>query len=190
MAQTDGHGDSMTNSAQRGRVGEKENLVFFVVVVVVPQRLWWTCTARAVGGRGSLRGGSGATLSLTTRHPGSQQVTARTADTDNIQNVHLIDILKPWPQLKFLVDREVSEWRLWSLCSRSCGEGIRERTRDVETQPKGKGKDFESQSCNEGTCPGIALQGTRQESVPQVKLSKTLNLRLFGVCFDKNKGRS
>ena len=29
----------------------------------------------------------------------------------------------------------------------------------------------------------IALQGTRQESVPQVKLGKTLNLRVFGVCF-------
>ena len=29
----------------------------------------------------------------------------------------------------------------------------------------------------------IALQGTRQESLPQVKLGKTLNLRLFDVCF-------
>ena len=29
----------------------------------------------------------------------------------------------------------------------------------------------------------IAPQGTRQESLPQVKLGKTLNLRLFSVCF-------
>ena len=29
----------------------------------------------------------------------------------------------------------------------------------------------------------IALQGTRQESLQQVKLGKTLNVRLFGVCF-------
>ena len=29
----------------------------------------------------------------------------------------------------------------------------------------------------------IALQGTRQESVPQVKLGKKFNLLLFGVCF-------
>ena len=29
----------------------------------------------------------------------------------------------------------------------------------------------------------IALQGTRQESVPQVKLGKNLNFLLFGVCF-------
>jgi hypothetical protein len=29
----------------------------------------------------------------------------------------------------------------------------------------------------------IALQQTRQDSLPQVKLGKTLNLRLFGVCF-------
>ena len=37
----------------------------------------------------------------------------------------------------------------------------------------------------------IALQGTRQESLPQVKLGDSLNLRLFGVCFwQKNKGRS
>ena len=29
----------------------------------------------------------------------------------------------------------------------------------------------------------IALQGTRQESLPHVKLGETLNFRLFGVCF-------
>ena len=29
----------------------------------------------------------------------------------------------------------------------------------------------------------IALQVTSQDSLPQVKLGKTLNLRLFGVCF-------
>ena len=34
----------------------------------------------------------------------------------------------------------------------------------------------------------IAHQGTTQESVPQVKLGQTLNLRFFGVFFDKNKG--
>ena len=36
----------------------------------------------------------------------------------------------------------------------------------------------------------IGLEGTTQESVPQVKLGQTLNLRLFGVVFDKNNGRS
>ena len=29
----------------------------------------------------------------------------------------------------------------------------------------------------------IALQGTTNEPLPQVKLGKTLNLQLFGVCF-------
>ena len=31
--------------------------------------------------------------------------------------------------------------------------------------------------------PYIALQQTRQDSLPQMKVGKTLNLRLFGVCF-------
>ena len=29
----------------------------------------------------------------------------------------------------------------------------------------------------------IALQGTTQESLPQVKFGQKINLRLFGVCF-------
>ena len=35
--------------------------------------------------------------------------------------------------------------------------------------------------------PYIALQGIRQESLPQVKLGKTLNLQLFGVFLTKIK---
>ena len=46
------------------------------------------------------------------------------------------------------------------------------------------------QTAPDGANRYIALQGTTQESLPQVKLGKTLNLRLFGVRFDKNKGRS
>ena len=38
--------------------------------------------------------------------------------------------------------------------------------------------------------PYIALQQTRQDSVPQVKLGKTLNLQLFGVgLLQTKKGR-
>ena len=36
---------------------------------------------------------------------------------------------------------------------------------------------------NQKGWPYIALQGTTKEPLPQVKLGKALNLRVFGMCF-------
>ncbi len=55
------------------------------------------------------------------------------------------------------VDCEVDKWSDWTPCSKTCGGGTQNRTRDVKTQPKNGGKACpvltETQACNEQGCP-------------------------------------
>lgn len=64
--------------------------------------------------------------------------------------------------LFYLVDGNYNEWSFWSACSATCGDGSRIRRRACENpEPSTGGKncealgnDVESESCNEGACPG------------------------------------
>ena len=59
----------------------------------------------------------------------------------------------------FLVDGNFSEWSNWTICSVSCGKGVKRRTRNC-TNPSllnganCTGNYTEQKVCNEGQCPG------------------------------------
>ena len=57
------------------------------------------------------------------------------------------------------MDCKWSAWGKWSLCSKSCGNGLQERNRTKATKAKHGGKECagsnnERISCNNGNCPG------------------------------------
>ena len=45
-----------------------------------------------------------------------------------------------------------SNWGEWSICSSTCGEGLKTRYRDCQEEGMCVGKIKEEQSCNEGEC--------------------------------------
>ena len=56
-------------------------------------------------------------------------------------------------------DCKQSSWGEWSKCSKSCGEGVQERTRTIVTPAKNGGKacsvpNKEGKACNTEACPG------------------------------------
>ena len=57
-------------------------------------------------------------------------------------------------------DCKQSSWGEWSKCSKSCGNGLQERTRTIVTEAQNGGKacvgnNKHSRLCNNGGCPGI-----------------------------------
>ena len=58
------------------------------------------------------------------------------------------------------VDCKHSSWGEWSKCSKSCGNGLQERTRTIVTEAQNGGKacvgnNKDSRLCNNRGCPGI-----------------------------------
>ena len=56
----------------------------------------------------------------------------------------------------------MSEWSVWSTCSKKCDSGSQKRTRKIITNPKDGGKKCpvnkeESRECNSNPCPGMYL---------------------------------
>ena len=55
-------------------------------------------------------------------------------------------------------DLGYGEWAAWSFCSRSCGGGIKTRTRScLLGHGKCDGADFSKLECNEDPCPGRGI---------------------------------
>ena len=57
-------------------------------------------------------------------------------------------------------DCKHSSWGEWSKCSKSCGNGLQERTRTIVTEAQNGGKacvgnNKDSRLCNNRGCPGI-----------------------------------
>ena len=57
-------------------------------------------------------------------------------------------------------DCKHSSWGEWSKCSKSCGNGLQERTRTIVTQAQNGGKacdgsNKDTRNCNNRGCPGI-----------------------------------
>ena len=57
-------------------------------------------------------------------------------------------------------DCKHSSWGEWSKCSKSCGNGLQERTRTIVTEAQNGGKacvgnNKHSRLCNNRGCPGI-----------------------------------
>ena len=59
------------------------------------------------------------------------------------------------------VDGGYSKWSMWSLCSATCGVGVKVRSRTCSAPPQRKGgkacsrlgKNVDTEECNEGECP-------------------------------------
>eukprot|EP01104_Vermistella_antarctica_P015610 TRINITY_DN516_c0_g1_i1.p1 TRINITY_DN516_c0_g1~~TRINITY_DN516_c0_g1_i1.p1 ORF type:complete len:285 (-),score=2.20 TRINITY_DN516_c0_g1_i1:143-997(-) len=57
------------------------------------------------------------------------------------------------------VDCKIGGWSSWSQCSKECGSGVRQRTRDIIVPPMNGGRDCdddtrqETQHCNTNPCP-------------------------------------
>ena len=68
------------------------------------------------------------------------------------------------------VDGGYSQWSMWSICSATCGVGVKMRSRICNSPPPRKGgkkcsrlgKPYETAECNEGECP----KSTYMRSVP------------------------
>ena len=62
--------------------------------------------------------------------------------------------------LEITVDCKWSIWSGWKPCSKSCGDGVKERTRQVQTHAQNGGSECQgltsqTQSCNDIECPRI-----------------------------------
>ena len=62
--------------------------------------------------------------------------------------------------LEITVDCKWSIWSGWTPCSKTCGDGVKERTRQVQTYAQNGGSECQgltsqTQSCNDIECPRI-----------------------------------
>ena len=62
-----------------------------------------------------------------------------------------------------VVNCDWSNWSRWTSCSKSCGGGIREKTRRVQTPARNggvpcSGSGSQIESCNDQDCPGRILK--------------------------------